>query len=118
MALLVRVPLASNIVRCWNQLVFIRHCVRALFRRTRPAWALIFVYNGSADGTAGYVSGALDASAVPVTVVSNPDNIGFPAACNQGLKVARGDHRGQWFTTVKIVGHAVAWPLVRCHARV
>ena len=31
-------------------------------------------------------------AAVPVTIVSNPKNVGFPAAVNQGLRPARGEY--------------------------
>ncbi len=85
--------LASVIVPCWNQCEFTRQCLQALFRFTRPgSWELIVVDNGSTDGTADYLAGVQDASAVPVTVITNPRNVGFPAAVNQGLQVASGDY--------------------------
>ena len=77
--------LASIIVPCFNQLEFTRHCLRALFRNTRPPWELIVIDNGSRDGTGAYLAGVQDASPVPVTVIANAANRGFPAAVNQGL---------------------------------
>ncbi len=88
----VRSELASIIVPCWNQLEFTRQCIAALMRCTRSPWELIVVNNGSTDGTGDYLAGVQDASAVPVTVVANSTNLGFPAAVNQGLKCARGEH--------------------------
>ena len=41
---------------------------------------------------AAYLSGVQDAAAVPVTVISNRENRGFPAAINQGLQQARGEY--------------------------
>jgi hypothetical protein len=38
------------------------------------------------------ISRALDAAPVPVTVVANETNCGFPAPINHGLQLARGDH--------------------------
>jgi hypothetical protein len=38
------------------------------------------------------LAGVQDAAAVPVTVIANTTNRGFPAAINQGLKVARGEY--------------------------
>ncbi len=84
--------LTSIIVPCWNQLEFTRQCIAALRCHTRPAWELIVIDNGSTDGTADYLAGARDMAAVPVTLVSNASNVGFPAAINQGLQLARGEY--------------------------
>ena len=65
-----------------------RHC----FRHTRPAWELIVVDNGSTDDTAADLAGVRDTARVPVTIVSNPQNGGFPRAINQGLQAARGEY--------------------------
>ena len=53
---------------------------------TRPAWELIVIDNGSTDGTATYLAGARDLASMPVTIVTNSVNVGFPAAINQGLQ--------------------------------
>ena len=82
--------LASMIIPCWNQLEFTRVCLSALVRHTRAPWEMIVVDNSSSDGTGAYLAGVQDAVPVPVTVVSNARNLGFPAAVNEGLKAARG----------------------------
>ncbi len=87
-----RSELASIIVPCWNQLEFTRQCMAALMRCTRSPWELIVINNGSTDGTSDYLAGVQDASPVPVTVIANSTNLGFPAAVNQGLKHARGEY--------------------------
>jgi glycosyltransferase involved in cell wall biosynthesis len=84
--------LASIIIPCFNQAEFTRLCVQALFRHTRPPWELIVVDNGSTDDTAAYLAGVRDAASVPVTLITNPQNAGFPRAINQGLEVARGEY--------------------------
>jgi GT2 family glycosyltransferase len=84
--------LASIIVPCWNQLEFTRHCVNALRRYTRQPWELVVIDNGSTDGTRDYLAGVQDMSPVPVTIVANDQNLGFPAAINQGLQRARGEN--------------------------
>ena len=58
----------------------------------RPNWELIVINNGSTDGTGDYLAGVQDVSPVPVTVIANTTNRGFPAAINQGLQYARGEH--------------------------
>ena len=85
------IGLASIIVPCWNQVVFTRQCVAALRQHTRDPWELIVIDNGSTDGTGHYLAGVRDMSSVPVTVISNATNLGFPAAINQGLRV-RGEY--------------------------
>jgi glycosyltransferase involved in cell wall biosynthesis len=87
----VRTGLTSLIVPCFNQRGFTQLCVQALVRHTRPAWELIVVDNGSTDDTAAYLSGVQDAARVPVTIIANKQNRGFPAAVNQGLQVACGE---------------------------
>ena len=84
--------LASVIIPCWNQLEFTRKCVSALMRQTGPNWELIVIDNGSTDGTGTYLAGVQDASPVPVTVIANATNRGFPAAINQGLQYGRGEY--------------------------
>ena len=84
--------LASVIIPCWNQVEYTRQCIVALMRQTRPDWELIVINNGSTDGTADYLAGLQDASPVPVTVISNAINRGFPAAISQGLEFARGEY--------------------------
>jgi O-antigen biosynthesis protein len=83
---------ASIIIPCWNQLEFTRKCIAALTRRTRPPWELIVVNNGSTDGTADYLAGVQDVSPLPVTIIANGTNRGFPTAINQGLQYARGEY--------------------------
>ncbi len=88
-----RMPrLASIIVPCWNQREFTRLCVQGLFRHTRRPWELIVIDNGSTDGTGDYLAGVQDASGVPVTIIANAQNVGFPRAINQGLQAARGEY--------------------------
>ena len=89
--------LTSIIVPCWNQLPFTRQCFAALKSHTRVPWELIAIDNGSTDGTASYLAGVRDMAAVPVTIVSNPENVGFPAAINQGL---RGRGASTWYCSI------------------
>ena len=84
--------LSSVIIPCWNQLEFTRTCIGALFRESGRNWELIVVNNGSTDGTEDYLSGVQEVSPVPVTVIANGTNRGFPAAVNQGLQYARGEY--------------------------
>jgi glycosyltransferase involved in cell wall biosynthesis len=84
--------LASVIVPCWNQLEFTRDRIAALRRHVRQPWELVVIDNGSTDGTKDYLAGVQVMSPVPVTIVGNDANLGFPAAINQGLRQARGEY--------------------------
>lgn len=77
--------LTSIVLVTWNQLAYTRQCVESLRFRTDESYELIVVDNGSTDGTVEYFQSQAD-----VTLIANPDNRGFPAAVNQGLRVARG----------------------------
>ncbi len=92
MSAAVTAGLTSIIVPCCNQVTFTRLCVAALVRHTRPDWELIAVDNGSTDGTGLYLAGVRDAATVPVKIVTNSQNLGFPRAINQGLEAARGEY--------------------------
>ena len=82
----------SVIVPCWNQLDYTRSCISALLHHTRPPWELIVIDNGSTDGTAAYLADVRETAPLPVTVIANTKNLGFPAAINQGLECARGEY--------------------------
>jgi glycosyltransferase involved in cell wall biosynthesis len=84
--------LTSIIIPCCGQLAFTQQCLASLKEHTQPAWELIVIDNGSNDGTAAYLAGVRDMASVPVTVVTNLTNLGFPAAVNQGLRLARGEY--------------------------
>ncbi len=77
--------LTSIIIVTHNQLRYTRNCLDSLKMRTSMSFEIIIVDNGSQDGTVEYIN-----SLPGVHLISNRDNKGFPAAVNQGLKVANG----------------------------
>lgn len=79
-------PLTSIVILTRNQLEFTRQCVQSLLEHTRPPAELIFVDNGSSDGTVHFLR-----SLTGATVIVNSFNRGYAAACNQGLAAAKGD---------------------------
>ena len=72
--------LTSLVLVTHNELAYTRLCVDSIRLRTDEPYELIFVDNGSSDGTLDYLH-----SLEGVTVIRNEDNRGFPAAVNQGL---------------------------------
>ena len=77
--------LTSLVIVTHNELAYTRLCVESIRLRTDEPYELIFVDNGSSDGTPDYLR-----SLEGVTVIANKDNRGFPAAANQGIRAATG----------------------------
>jgi len=81
------IPFVTIIIPVFNRLEFTEKCLEALFRNTAAgSYELILVDNGSTDGTADFLKKQDRIS----QVVSNPDNLGFAKACNQGAEAAHG----------------------------
>lgn len=79
-------PLVSVIVVSWNSRRFLEGCLSSVRGQTWPNVQLIVVDNASTDGSASYVKSAFPEA----LVVENPDNLGFCAGNNAGLRLARG----------------------------
>lgn len=76
----------SIVIANHNGLEYLRMCVLAVRLFTRSAYELVVVDNGSSDGSVEWLSAQPD-----IRVVANAENLGFPAASNQGIERARGD---------------------------
>lgn len=76
----------SIIIPTFNGRDVLEDCLYAIKRFTDVPYEIIVVDNGSNDGTIDYCVKE------EVILVSLPENSGFPAACNAGLKVASGDN--------------------------
>jgi GT2 family glycosyltransferase len=83
-------PIASIIVVTRDNLALTRLCLESVLASTDAAYEVVVVDNDSNDGTGSYLL-TLARRAAHVRVLLNATNAGFPAACNQGLTVARGD---------------------------
>jgi len=86
----VREPRVSIIVLTFNALEHTRRCVASLLRHTDARHELIFVDNGSTDGTVDWL-GELARAEARVQVILNDANLGFAAGNNVGLAAASGD---------------------------
>jgi GT2 family glycosyltransferase len=77
--------LTSIVILTYNELDYTRMCVDSLRLCTDEPHELIFVDNGSTDGTPEYLL-----SLSGVRVIRNETNLGFPRAVNQGIRAATG----------------------------
>lgn len=82
-----RYGLTSIIIPTHNQVHYTKECVDSIQLRTGPNYELIFVDNGSTDGTVELLE------TIPNSrLVKNDANLGFARAVNQGLEIARGEY--------------------------
>jgi GT2 family glycosyltransferase/tetratricopeptide (TPR) repeat protein/2-polyprenyl-3-methyl-5-hydroxy-6-metoxy-1,4-benzoquinol methylase len=77
--------LTSIVLVTHNQLAYTIECLDSIRQHTDEPYELICVDNASTDGTVEYLR-----SLPGVRLLVNPDNRGFPAAANQGIRTATG----------------------------
>jgi cellulose synthase/poly-beta-1,6-N-acetylglucosamine synthase-like glycosyltransferase len=76
----------SIIILTHNQLSFTEMCLHSLRLFTPEPNQLIVVDNHSTDGTVDFLRRQAD-----VQLIENATNRGFPAGCNQAIRIATGD---------------------------
>ena len=79
--------LTSIIIVAWNMLDYTKQCVNSIKKFTDVPYELIFIDNGSHDGTWEYfkdINGA--------RVIRNAENTGSAKAINQGIQAGSGDY--------------------------
>ncbi|APF18254.1 Glycosyltransferase, GT2 family [Caldithrix abyssi DSM 13497] len=84
-------PKVSIIMLTYNALEFTKKCVNSILQNTHIPYEIIFVDNGSKDGTVDYLR-SLQAEYDHIRVVFNKKNKGFAAGNNQGARKARGKY--------------------------
>lgn len=78
--------LTSIILLTHNQLDYTKLCIESIRKHTKQAYEIIVVDNASTDGTKEWLKKQKD-----IRLILNEENKGFPAGCNQGAKIAKGD---------------------------
>lgn len=79
--------LTSIIILTWNGLYYTKKCISSIKRFTNVPYELIFVDNGSKDGTPSFLKTVQQAQ-----VILNQHNLGFARGCNQGIAIAKGNN--------------------------
>lgn len=81
-------PLVSIIIVNWNGLKFLHECLPSISAQSYTSFEVIMVDNGSTDGSLEFVR-----TGFPDTVIiENMENVGFAAANNQGIRIAKGKY--------------------------
>jgi GT2 family glycosyltransferase len=79
--------LTSIIILTNNGLSFTKKCIGSIFQYTNVKYELIFIDNGSTDGTVEFLTSIPDAK-----MIKNKINKGFSVGCNQGISFAEGEN--------------------------
>ncbi|WP_336786068.1 glycosyltransferase family 2 protein [Paenibacillus sp. MMO-177] len=77
--------LTSIIIPTCNAFPLLRETIATIRKHTKDPYELIVIDNGSTDGTLEYLKRER------IIAISLPINTGFPAACNWGMRLARGE---------------------------
>lgn len=83
-----RRPLAAIVVLNLNGRAHLSPLLAHLAVQTVRAFELVFVDNGSRDGSAELVEQTCAACSLPLKLIRNASNRGFAPACNQGIAAA------------------------------
>ncbi|MFN3531094.1 MAG: glycosyltransferase [Candidatus Brocadia sp.] len=81
----------SIIILTWNALEYTKKCIDSIQHHTNYLHEIIFVDNGSTDGTVEYLR-KLVKEYPNYKLIENQENKGFAAGNNQGVSAASGDY--------------------------
>lgn len=83
----IHVPKAAIVILSYNLLNMTGDCIESIRRTTlEDSREIIVVDNASVDGSVEWLRGQKD-----IKLLCNNENKGFPAACNQGIRLAEAD---------------------------
>lgn len=80
-------PTVSLVIVNYNGSDCLKECLESALRQSRPAEEVIVVDNHSADGSAAIAEAFADPR---MRLIQLPDNRGYPAACNIGVRESSG----------------------------
>ena len=84
-------PLVSIVILTYNALEFTKRCIDSIRQHTNYPHEVIFVDNGSTDGTKEYLRRQVKEES-KYHLIENVYNLGFSAGNNQGAKAAKGQY--------------------------
>jgi GT2 family glycosyltransferase len=81
--------MVSIIIPLFNNLDLTKSCIESIEEFTPEEYEIIFVDNGSKDGTGDYLKFNMKPN---WKLIENNENKGFPVACNQGMCLSEGEY--------------------------
>lgn len=81
----------SIVVPLYNNIVYTKEFINSVKANTNLRYEMIFIDNASTDETKDHLNSIL-VSNQNIKVIINENNLGFPAAVNQGIEAANGDY--------------------------
>ncbi len=82
--------LVSIIILTFNQLKYTRECVDSIIKNTPEPHEIIFVDNGSTDGTIDWLNDLIKNNKNYKLILNNK-NLGFSKGNNQGIEISKGE---------------------------
>lgn len=83
--------LVSIIILTCNQIKYTKRCVESIREHTPEAHEIIFIDNGSTDGTTQWL-GKQAKNNPHYKLIKNKKNFGFSKGCNQGIQASSGEY--------------------------
>jgi GT2 family glycosyltransferase/tetratricopeptide (TPR) repeat protein len=83
--------LVSIIILTYNQLQYTKECVESILQYTREPYEIIFVDNGSNDGSVKWLREKISKNA-HFRLIENNSNLGFARGCNHGIAASAGEY--------------------------
>jgi GT2 family glycosyltransferase/glycosyltransferase involved in cell wall biosynthesis len=81
----------SIIILTLNELEYTKRCIESIRKHTPETHEIIFVDNGSTDGTMNWLQNLVQEHN-HYKLIENPNNLGFPKGCNQGIQASSGEY--------------------------
>lgn len=84
-------PAVSIVIPVFNQLEYTKQCIDSINNTVNEKIELIIVNNASTDGTINYLN-EYKSGKIRLKIFNNNENLGFPAAVNQGILGSTGKY--------------------------
>jgi glycosyltransferase involved in cell wall biosynthesis len=81
----------SIVILTFNELEYTKKCVESIRKHTPEQYEIIFVDNGSKDGTVKWLKKLIQKNQT-FKLVENKKNLGFAKGCNQGITASSGEY--------------------------